>query len=207
MYRHLLVPLDGSPLSSTTVDQAIVYAGATGARLTFFHARPDLASTGEGALLHAMSPEDFATFIYGVPTGIGMERSVYRKNWGRFVTPAVNFGAVEIRDPNPPVGARAEFCLYVVHLTTPISPTRTRYWWFQAWNVELPADFMAKWQPAVEIGYAEDKAILNHVQRVVSADAAGCEHPEVLAQADQAAIQARRNLQALLDAEREGSTA
>lgn len=141
------------------------------------------------------------SFIYGVPTGIGSERPAYRKSWGRFVNPAVNVAAVEIRDPDPPPGARSEFCFHVVHLTTPISPTRTRYWWFQAWDIELPDDYVAKWKPAVEAGYGEDEAILNHVQRIISSDAAGCDYPEILAQADQAAIQARRKLQALLDAE------
>ena len=142
-------------------------------------------------------------FIYGAPTGIGMERPVYRKNWGRYLTPAVNLAAVEIRDPNPAPGARAEFRFHVVHLTTPISPTRTRYWWFQRWDLALPPELVAKWQLGVEAGYAEDKVILDHVQRIVSLDAAGCDYPEVLAQADQAAIQSRRKLQALLDAERE----
>ena len=65
MYRHMLVPLDGSPLGSTTIDQAIAYARGCGARLTFFHARPDLAATGEGALLMAMSPDHFAAAAAG----------------------------------------------------------------------------------------------------------------------------------------------
>jgi nucleotide-binding universal stress UspA family protein/hemerythrin-like domain-containing protein len=65
MYQHLLVPLDGSSLSNATVDQAVKYARATGARLTFFHARPDLGATGEGALLHAMAPETFASAATG----------------------------------------------------------------------------------------------------------------------------------------------
>src|SRR5438034_84963 len=60
MYRHMLVPLDGSPLGSTTIDQAIAYARGSGARLTVFHARPDLAATGEGALLVALSAEQRA---------------------------------------------------------------------------------------------------------------------------------------------------
>jgi len=60
MYRHLLVPIDDSPLSASTVEQAIAYAKATGARLTFLHARPDIGARGDGALLHAMAPE-----VYG----------------------------------------------------------------------------------------------------------------------------------------------
>ena len=148
-------------------------------------------------------PSSPLVFVYAMPTGIGMERPVYRKNWGRYLNPAVNLGAVDIRDPSPPVGGRAEFQFRVVHLTTPISPTRTRYWWFQGWDIQLPADYVSKWQAGVEAGYAEDKVILNEVQRIVSSDAHGCDYPEILAQADQAAIQARRKLQALLDTERQ----
>lgn len=65
MYKHLLVPHDGTPLSFATVEQAVVYAKAVGARLTFFHARPDMAASGQGALLHAMSPQDFAEAAAG----------------------------------------------------------------------------------------------------------------------------------------------
>lgn len=59
MYRDLLVPIDGSPLANATIEQAVAYARASGARLTFFHARPDYAATGDGALLHAMAPAAF----------------------------------------------------------------------------------------------------------------------------------------------------
>ncbi len=54
MYQHLLVALDDTPLGMTTVSRAVPFAGALGARITFFHATPDLAATGEGALLYSM---------------------------------------------------------------------------------------------------------------------------------------------------------
>lgn len=41
MYVHLLVPVDGTPLASAT---AVAHARAGGARLTFVHARADLAA-------------------------------------------------------------------------------------------------------------------------------------------------------------------
>jgi nucleotide-binding universal stress UspA family protein/hemerythrin-like domain-containing protein len=65
MYKHLLVPIDGTPLGTLTVDQAVAYATSTGARLTFLHARVDLGATGGGALLHAMSPGDFSAAAAG----------------------------------------------------------------------------------------------------------------------------------------------
>lgn len=59
MYQHLLVPIDGTPLGSLTVEQAIGFARATGARITFLHVLADFASTDEGSLLHAMDPAGF----------------------------------------------------------------------------------------------------------------------------------------------------
>lgn len=40
MFEHILVPTDGSALSMDAVRQAIAFAGALGARITFFHAKP-----------------------------------------------------------------------------------------------------------------------------------------------------------------------
>lgn len=65
MYMHLLVPVDGTPLASAIVDQAVAYARVGGARLTFVHARADAAARGDGALLHTMAPEVFADAAAG----------------------------------------------------------------------------------------------------------------------------------------------
>ena len=65
MYKHLLVPLDGTPRAVSTFEQAIAYAASTGARLTFLHPRQDVGASGEGALLHAMSPQDYSIAAVG----------------------------------------------------------------------------------------------------------------------------------------------
>ncbi len=39
MYRHLMVPLDDSPLSVETVNQAVLLARVLGAKVTFFTPR------------------------------------------------------------------------------------------------------------------------------------------------------------------------
>lgn len=59
MYQHLLVPVDGTPLGSITVEQAAGFARGIGARITFLHVQADFAGTGEGSLLHAMDPAGF----------------------------------------------------------------------------------------------------------------------------------------------------
>lgn len=62
MFKHLLVPTDGSELSQSTVTRAIAFAKDAGARITFFYAQPDfpLPIFGEGALIDPASPEQFA---------------------------------------------------------------------------------------------------------------------------------------------------
>lgn len=57
MYKHLLVPIDDSTLSTTLVTQAVRYASEANAKITFFHAARNYLATGDGALMHAMEPE------------------------------------------------------------------------------------------------------------------------------------------------------
>jgi nucleotide-binding universal stress UspA family protein len=62
MFKHLLVPLDGSQLSDLAVDRAISFAKEASAQITFFFAKPDypIAFYGEGALIDPATPEQFA---------------------------------------------------------------------------------------------------------------------------------------------------
>ncbi|WP_323002945.1 universal stress protein [Denitromonas sp.] len=62
MFKHLLVPTDGSDLSEATVNRAISFAKEAGARITFFYAQPDFPMPiyGEGALIDPTTPEQFA---------------------------------------------------------------------------------------------------------------------------------------------------
>lgn len=62
MFKHLLVPTDGSELSADTVRRAISFAQDAKARITFFFAKPDypVSFYGEGALIDPTSPEKFA---------------------------------------------------------------------------------------------------------------------------------------------------
>lgn len=70
MYRHLLVPLDGSELATTLVTQAIRFAASLGARITFFTMREDYAATGDGALTRTVAPEAFAEAAAGQASAI-----------------------------------------------------------------------------------------------------------------------------------------
>lgn len=62
MFKHLLVPTDGSELSQATVTKAVSFAKDANARITFFYAQPDFPMPiyGEGALIDPTTPEQFA---------------------------------------------------------------------------------------------------------------------------------------------------
>ena len=62
MFKHILVPTDGSALSDSTVARAVSFAKESGARITFFYSQPDFPMPiyGEGALIDPTTPEQFA---------------------------------------------------------------------------------------------------------------------------------------------------
>jgi len=62
MLKHILVPTDGSQLSTDTVKRAIAFAKETRAKISFFFAKPDypVAFYGEGALIDPTTPDKFA---------------------------------------------------------------------------------------------------------------------------------------------------
>jgi nucleotide-binding universal stress UspA family protein len=62
MFKHILVPTDGSQLSFETAKKAVDFAKECNARITFFFAKPDypIAFYGEGALIDPTTPEKFS---------------------------------------------------------------------------------------------------------------------------------------------------
>jgi len=62
MFKHILVPTDGSELSQETARRAVPFAKDAGARITAFFAKPEYPVTyyGEGALIDPTTPEKFA---------------------------------------------------------------------------------------------------------------------------------------------------
>lgn len=62
MFKHILVPTDGSDLSTDTAKRALSFAKEAGARVTFLFAKPDypVAFYGEGALIDPTTPDKFA---------------------------------------------------------------------------------------------------------------------------------------------------
>ena len=86
MFKHILVPTDGSELSQDTVRRAVSFAKEAGAKITAFYAKPEFPVTyyGEGVLIDTTSPEKFAElaesqaqeilgFVKNLCKGVGVE--------------------------------------------------------------------------------------------------------------------------------------
>ncbi len=57
MYKHILVPTDGSNLSARAIREAVAFAASTGARITGFYAAPNYSVQIYGDFV----PSDFIT--------------------------------------------------------------------------------------------------------------------------------------------------
>ena len=69
VYRHLLVAIDATDLSTVTVGRAAEFAKALGARITFFHAQINHAASlsGDAEVVRLTAPEQFAYSFEGRP--------------------------------------------------------------------------------------------------------------------------------------------
>jgi nucleotide-binding universal stress UspA family protein/hemerythrin-like domain-containing protein len=82
MYQHLLVPLDDTPLSIAHITSTIELAKSMGARITFFHAHPDLSATGDGALLMVVDPALYSEAARGEKNVVLMKAAAAAKAAG-----------------------------------------------------------------------------------------------------------------------------
>ena len=79
MYKHLLAPLDDTPLSTAHVTSTIELAKSMGARITFFHANPDWSSSGDGALVMVVNPALFSEATLGETNVVLMKATAAAK--------------------------------------------------------------------------------------------------------------------------------
>jgi nucleotide-binding universal stress UspA family protein len=95
MFKHLLVPTDGSTLSQATVTRAAAFAKETGARITLFYAEPDAPAiyAGVGAISAEHATQTIEQRLHGAAkeildaaqatarqAGVECERTLLRGN-------------------------------------------------------------------------------------------------------------------------------
>ena len=76
MFKHTLVPTDGSQFSQDSCRRAVSFAKEAGAKITAFYAKPEYPVTyyGEGALIDSTTPEQFAEQTKAKPTAKQKEK-------------------------------------------------------------------------------------------------------------------------------------
>lgn len=67
MYRHILVPIDETELSTLTIGRAVEFARTLGARITFFHAQVNYTASffGDAEVVRLTAPDQFAYTFEG----------------------------------------------------------------------------------------------------------------------------------------------
>ena len=127
--------------------------------------------------------------VFADPLGLPPGTPFNRENYGSFVSPALQIGAVDFGDPES--GAiRGRF--RVSHATTPVDATHMHYFYVIGRDHGKSPQEMQGLLKGSEIGFAEDEAIIEAVQEMMSRDPRGTSAPEISVKSDAPGIQARR---------------
>lgn len=181
------------------------YMHATSFKILDWVSPPTVSTTDETVTYRQEFIDCSLPPMFAEATGISSAKAVNRYNYGTYVSPALNVATLDIEDPNPGAGKRSTYQFKVIHVTTPESPTRFRYLWFAGFDIpDMDPQMLLKFQNITDIGFAEDKAIIEAVHRRIMLDPRHLDYPEIIVQTDQAAIQARRKLAAHLERDRDG---
>lgn len=139
--------------------------------------------------------------VYADPAGKEVGKPINRTSWGCYYSPSVNIGAVDMHDPNPEPNGLERFALRVIHLTTPVSPLATHYFWVWARDHGEPYD--------VDAYRAYVSSVFDEDVTMIEATAALCQRApdqekarEYSVAADRAAVEARRRVADLVQRER-----
>lgn len=133
--------------------------------------------------------------VFAEPLGLQPGIPYDRENYGSFVSPALQVAAVDLQDPNRVDPRAISGRFRVAHATTPIDPTHMHYFWVAGRDHGTSASEMAALEALTRVGFAEDEAMIEAVQAVISRDPRGERAPEISVRADAPGVRARRILQ------------
>ncbi len=165
---------------------------------------PDCETTEDTVLYRASFKNSPLTGVFSKAMSIPPGKVVDRTQVGEMLTPAIHFSTWTVHDPAPEKGHRADFTMRATHITTPISPGRTHYFWTTSFDVpDADQEIMEETRQAVTAAFSEDIWMLNAIQSHVRQDPRGLDFPEVILGADKAGIHARRIVNKYLAQERQ----
>ncbi len=168
------------------------YVHAKTFKITDWVDPPTFSSDGDTTSYHQSFNLSPLPPVFAEPLGLKPGTPFNRKNYGSFVSPALQVAAVDLIYPDTDEIA-GEF--RVCHATTPIDATHMHYFWVVGRNYGTGADQMAALEAITKIGFAEDELVIEAIQATASRDPRGTAAPEISVKMDTAGIQARRIVQ------------
>lgn len=177
------------------------YVHASTFKITDWNDPPKVTTEGETVTYRQSFAGSPLPPVFAEPLGVAPGTIYDRENYGSFVSPALQIAAVDLQDParSDPDAVTGRF--RVVHATTPIDATHMHYFWVLGRDYGTSPASMTALSDITKIGFAEDEAMIEAVQQVMSRDPRGASAPEVSVRADAAGVQARRMLQRWMDRE------
>ena len=114
-----------------------------------------------------------------------------RYDEGASISPAEHLFAATIVNKDPAPDERRDYFVKFQHMTTPESPTAHHYWWVMARDYGLGPGGAEWMKTSIERGFAEDKIILEAIQRNFNELVFPQEAHEFSVVADRSGLQAR----------------
>lgn len=164
--------------------------------------RPPAVELGHGRVTYRQT-FDMAPLpaVYALPANKPVGKPMNRVNWGTQLSPGAHHGAVDTQDPDPGPEGLAAFSSRIIHLTTPVSIGKSHYYWAMARDHGAPFD-VEKTRAMADVVFGEDIAVLEASQEMARCSIDHDSAVEVSVLADQTAIQGRRIVAAMVEAER-----
>lgn len=177
------------------------YVHASSFRITDWVDPPRVTGDGETAGYHQSFVNSPLPPVFAEPMGLKPGTPYDRENYGAFLSPALQIAAVDLQDPTRSDPGAVSGRFRVAHATTPIDPTHMHYFWVGARDFGVSAAEMAAFETLTKIGFAEDEAMIEAVQEVLTRDPRGSRAPEISVRSDAPAVRARRILQRWMERE------
>jgi len=117
-----------------------------------------------------------------------------------FDTPALHTALATVYN-QPGQGVPEQTHTRIAHILTPISPTKTHYWWLVGTNGNVPEEIKKIYGDLIYTGFSEDRVMMQAIQQLLEQDGRGRTYPEVSFPGDAGGIYVRRVLSRLMAAE------
>lgn len=165
------------------------FVHANSFKITDWVEAPRLTGEGDVCGYHQEFSASPLPPVFAEAMGLASGTPYDRKNYGSFVTPALQVAAVDLIDPDT---AQVTGRFRVSHATTPIDRDHMHYFWVAGRDYGTADQQMAEFKALTELGFAEDEVMIEAVQALQNRDPRPTANLEKSVKADGPGVQARR---------------